>query len=262
MALIRRAYPATLNLGMAGNGPLLMLATLKEYLPQYQPKIVLWFYLEENDLDNLQVEKKSALLMRYLKNDSTQDLVERQKDVDQALVEDIERERSRREANRARKEEGGSRIGDKLLGFAKLNSLRQKLSVVYGMNAKEAKGLPDLEGPNMDLFREVMFEAKKDVDNWGGQLYFIYLPEWARYSGYNSWGKTQRDSVLKIVKNLGIPSIDIIPVFQKNSDPLSLFPFRGSGHYNEGGHRLVAEEVLKSIPRVPGVSRRPSEPLS
>ena len=32
VALIRRDYPATLNLGVAGNGPLLMLAKLKEYL--------------------------------------------------------------------------------------------------------------------------------------------------------------------------------------------------------------------------------------
>jgi hypothetical protein len=262
MALIRRAYPATLNLGMAGNGPLLMLATLKEYLPHYRPKIVLWFYFEENDLYNLQVEKKSALLMNYLRDDFTQSLVERQKEVDQALIEDIDRERSRREANRARREEGGNRIGDKLFGFVKLNNLRQRLSIIYGMNAKEAKRRPDLEGPNMDLFREVMFQAKKEVDGWGGQLYFVYLPEWARYRGYRSWGKTQRDSVLKIVKNLEIPTVDIVPAFQKSSDPLSLFPFRETGHYNEAGHRLVGEEVLKSIPRIPGMSRRPPEPLS
>src|SRR5262245_41756290 len=35
VALIRQRYPATLNVGMAGNGPLLMLATFKEYLPLY-----------------------------------------------------------------------------------------------------------------------------------------------------------------------------------------------------------------------------------
>src|SRR5262245_47455639 len=35
--LIRRAYPATLNLGMVGNGPLLMLADLKEFLPELRP---------------------------------------------------------------------------------------------------------------------------------------------------------------------------------------------------------------------------------
>ena len=69
VALIRHAYPMTLNLGMAGNGPLLMLANLKEYLPLYRPKVVLWFYFEGNDLTNLQTEKKSAILMRYLRDD-------------------------------------------------------------------------------------------------------------------------------------------------------------------------------------------------
>ena len=72
VALIRQRHPATLNLGIAGNGPLLMLATLKEYLPQFKPKIVLWFYFEGNDLTDLQTEMKSPLLRRYLKDGFTQ----------------------------------------------------------------------------------------------------------------------------------------------------------------------------------------------
>ena len=92
VALIRRSYPATLNLGMAGNGPLLMLATLKEYLPRFTPKIVLWFYYEGNDLTDLQTEKKSAVLMRYLKNDFNRGLLARQSDVDQALTNEIGRQ--------------------------------------------------------------------------------------------------------------------------------------------------------------------------
>ena len=38
MDLIRQHDPATLNLGMAGNGPLMMLATLKEHLPASPPQ--------------------------------------------------------------------------------------------------------------------------------------------------------------------------------------------------------------------------------
>jgi hypothetical protein len=43
--------------------------------------------------------------------------------------------------------------------------------------------------------------------------------------------------------------VDINDGFQAHADPLSLFPFRRLGHYNEEGHRLVAETVLKSIAR-------------
>jgi hypothetical protein len=53
--------------------------------------------------------------------------------------------------------------------------------------------------------------------------------------------------VLKIVSDLEIPLIDPLPVFDAHNDPMSLFPFRGPGHYTEEGHRMVAEEVLRSI---------------
>ena len=53
VALIREHYPDTLNLGMMAEGPLAMLAALKEYLPALRPKVVLWFFYEENDFIEL-----------------------------------------------------------------------------------------------------------------------------------------------------------------------------------------------------------------
>jgi hypothetical protein len=60
-------------------------------------------------------------------------------------------------------------------------------------------------------------------------------------------GKVNRDEVLTIVRDVGIPLVDLDPTFQVHGDPLSLFPFRRAGHYNEVGHRLVAEAVLKAV---------------
>ena len=56
-----------------------------------------------------------------------------------------------------------------------------------------------------------------------------------------------RPHVLRAVRNLGIPLIDIDNAFRPQPDPLALFPFRRLGHYNEAGHRLVAEEVLRTM---------------
>jgi hypothetical protein len=39
VALIRQHFPATLNLGIGRNGPLLELASLKEYLPHLKPQL-------------------------------------------------------------------------------------------------------------------------------------------------------------------------------------------------------------------------------
>ena len=87
VALIREQYSRTLNLGMRGSGPLLELGQIKEYLPVLTPKIVLWFYYEGNDLIDLNIEKRSKLLRRYLENGFTQNLVGRQADIDRVLTE-------------------------------------------------------------------------------------------------------------------------------------------------------------------------------
>jgi hypothetical protein len=106
------------------------------------------------------------------------------------------------------------------------------------------------------VFHDILRQARTRVAAWNGQLYFVYLPEWSRYTRYRSWGKDKRDDVLALVRRLGIPVIDIDPVFQAHGDPLALFPFRGVGHYTEEGHRLVADEVLRHLPLgSPGSSR-------
>ena len=91
VAVIRQAHRATLNLGMSGDGPLLMLATLKEYAARFRPRIVLWCYYEGNDLTDLQIERKSALLNQYLTDGFTQSALARQDDLDRAMLAELPR---------------------------------------------------------------------------------------------------------------------------------------------------------------------------
>ena len=55
----------TLTLGMAGNGPLTELASLKEYSKNMKVKNIFWIYFERNDLNDLKKEK-NKILIRYL----------------------------------------------------------------------------------------------------------------------------------------------------------------------------------------------------
>ena len=244
VSLIQQERPATLNLGIAGDGPLLMLATLKEYLPQFAPRIVLWFYYEGNDLIDLQRERKNALLMNYMKDGFTQPQLARQADIDRAILGQTPRLRALEETRRKNREE--NRVSSTLMTFTRLSILRERLGLVGGTSVDETE-TADFHGRNMDAFRDIIVDAKMQTENWGGTLEFVYLPEWARYTRYTSLGKSARDEVLKLVRGLGIPIIDIVPVFEAHGDPLSLFPFRGQGHYNEVGHRLVAQEVLRAL---------------
>lgn len=99
----------------------------------------------------------------------------------------------------------------------------------------------------IELMRETLREANRSVEAWGGKMYFIYLPGRAPYESTKTGAHPDRDMVLQAAASVGLPIIDIHKVFMIQADPLGLFPMRNGDHYNERGHRLVAEEVLRSI---------------
>jgi len=237
--LVRQRYPAMLNLGIHGNGPLLMLAGISEYLPLHKPKTVLWFYYEQNDLIDLEFEKKSAFLMRYLEEGFTQKLAGRQSDIDGLLLADLKRQKAVAENMRGDTEQKGRNFTQSFMEFARLYALRTRLGLADGGTSK-----PEVD---LDLFATILSLAKTRVGAWGGKLYFVYLPFWGRYTNILDAASEQRASVLSSVKALAIPIVDLHPVFSAQIDPLSLFPFGQYGHYTERGHQLVADTVLEAI---------------
>jgi hypothetical protein len=248
VALIRERYPLTLNLAMAGDGPLMKLATLKEYLPFLRPKIVLWFHFEGSDADDLIKEQQSPLLMRYLESNFSQKLIKRQAEIDRVLTDYVQREMSKQRAG-APTEAASDKIRISFMEISKLGNWRRKLGLIFGEQA--VQGDKTFTEDDMTLFRTILSQAKNSVAAFGGTLYFVSLPAWERYGNPQVANMTftkYRDRVLALAKDLGIPTIDIDVGFKAQKDPLSLFPFRRFGHYNEEGHRVVAETVLKAIP--------------
>jgi hypothetical protein len=246
MSRIRERLPATLNLGMAGDGPLLMLATLKEYAAQLQPRIVLWCYFEGNDLVELQIERRHPLLTQYLGRFS-QGALTHQNDVDQAILAQIPRLRKLEEARRRQRAEQKT-LRAFLLDRSKLSSLRQTVGLVGGMQLDDAT-VADFKGANIDVLGQVLREAHSFVGGWGGRLIFVYLPGWEHFTEAVSLGEQYHDQVIKVARDLGIQTVDVTDTFDQYADPLSLFPFRRPGHYNDMGHRLVGDAVLAAIAR-------------
>jgi hypothetical protein len=245
MGIVRREYPATLNLGMAADGPLYMLATIDEYLSTLKPRIVLWGYFEEDALRDLEIEKKSPLLMRYLIAGFSQKLVHRQSAVDQVLRSYLKKA-IKDKVERAETPKD-SQWTAKLLTFAKMGTLRKSLGMSVGETSEEKASLEFVRGPDLNLFREILLKAKDRVHRWGGKLYFVYLPGWKRYAGGSDIGTQQRVHVLNLAKSLEIPIIDVHRAFAAQDVPLALFPFHGAGHYVAEGHELVGQEILKAI---------------
>ena len=222
-----------INLGAGGAGPLIELAIMKEYATSLRPQAVLWCYFELNDLIDLSRELGSTLLAKYLAPGFSQRLMARQTEVDEALilyVQQAEDQQIDMLANRTR--------AGKVL---KLSHLRRKLGFD---RSHYAPPTDDLFGQ----FSSVLKMARELTESWGGRFYFVYLPVWHRYAEDQDPGTyCHRDRVLALVRDLGIPIIDVCEAFGRHPDALSLFPFRILGHYNAQGYGLIGEAILAHL---------------
>jgi len=245
---IRARHPGTLNVAKTGNGPLIELASLKEYVAPLRPRLVLWFYFEGNDLQDLAFERDSPLLRAYLHQDRIQNLVREQAAIDEALAAFAEdREREMTAAGRR----------DMLSSVIKLSHLRSRLRLDAGDYQQTPAEAGVVADEVLELLGDVLADASGRTADWGGQLYFVYLPSRERFeavrTGPGAPGVSlpeldrQRHDVLAMARATASAVIDVTPVFEHHDDPLSLFPFRQGVHYNEEGNGLVAGTVLRAL---------------
>ena len=226
-----------LNLGLAGNGPLAEYATLREYFFIKKPKRVLFMYYEGNDLEDFSGELRSSILINYLKDEQFfQNLQSKQNIIDQMLLKQEQK------------------MYPNLGRFIKLYSFRAFVVRRLFSNTSNNKSfaipqehdripfdIPSEFGKTIEL-------SKKFSEVNGASFYFVYLPTYSRYLGNNNKTYLNYSKVIKILENLNIKIIDAnVELFEKQNDPLSLFPFKKNGHYNELGYKLIAKTIFKKI---------------
>lgn len=242
--IIRDKHPSTINLGMGGNGPLLELAGVREYLARLEPKRVLWFYFR-NDLDDLNVEEAVPLLMRYLDPGFSQGLFDRQPAIDEALRALVAKhtQYSKRWPS-ALASVGLTRARTPVLlqdlMMAERNSAGSallRLDALTSLLEFKAAGRP----PNFELFKKVLARAKADVAAWGGELTFVYLPDmW--FTGNKVKHHPLRDRVLAAVREVGLPLLDVDEPFNKEPD-LEALRYHPDAHDSPAGYAVVGRVV-------------------
>lgn len=221
-----------LNLGYSGSGPLIQYAALREYLKPNTKK-VLWFYFEGNNLRDLKIESESIILNNYLVDTNfSQNLKHKQTEINKLLRKIIKK----REKNAALEGEKLKKkvFKEKILRFVKLFNIRQSI-------------FPKQQQPELPIekFKLIMNKTKELVDKNNSVLYFVYLPEYSRYTDRKYDNKYYHE-IKNIITDLDINFIDIDrEVFQKQKEPIKLFPFERVGHYNEKGYKNVGEVIYK-----------------
>jgi len=232
---LRKDFPNVVNLGVGGNGPLLELAAIREYIPHGGPSYVFWIYYEGNDLMDLRRDYSDSLLRNYLQPDFKQSLLDSQETINDTVRDYVE-----------------DRIAEKLREKPTLfPNLRMALWKIRHKPAN-AKG-NGVEGKakiaELELFLRAIKIARDEVHSKGGQLVFVYLPEYNRITGDTlSTAARQREPLLKGIADLGIPVVDMQPRLLNHPDPVSLLPFRMKGrHYTAEGYGMVAEAMRQFL---------------
>jgi hypothetical protein len=131
----------------------------------------------------------------------------------------------------------------------KLWFLRKRLGLITTSNETQNPRRITNYKEQLPLFSKILTTAKQRTSGWGGKLYFVYLPTMERYMNNNYDGNFyDRDDVLAIVHELGIPLIDFHEKLSKYPDPFSLVPHADvSLHYNAAGYKLLSEYIFNQL---------------
>ncbi len=235
--LLRRRWPTLLNLGVAGTGPLMQLAVLKEYASPVRPRTVIWVYYEGNDLSDLEAEEASSILRSYLRPGFTQQLLRDQEALDARLASRVAGKIAE-VGEGARGFSGGRRFATRAREALALPVLR----ALVGIGARFPRGASSL-GP----LPAILGEAKRTVAAWGGDLHLVYLPTSGRYNSWLGEAVRGRQELLQTAKELDIPVVDLEPTFRATGEPRDLWV--PGGHLRPRGYAMVAERILAEVPR-------------
>ncbi|PIE34917.1 hypothetical protein CSA56_06260 [candidate division KSB3 bacterium] len=239
ISLIRNSYPNTLNFGIGGAGPLIELATFREYVEPLKPKIVLWLYFGGNDLFNLAEEKKNPILIRYLDENFRQDLLSQRPQLDERLKELLnEKIEHRRQSYKKSIEQWHRRRHKIAFESIWLSNIRQEFLRRISPKEDDLNRIDEAvvtDPHNYALFHQIIKSAYKTTLSWGGKFYFIDLD-----------GK--HEGIREIVEGLEIPIIKPYQAILAHKDPLALYPYRiPGGHYGEKGYEIIANTIVQEL---------------
>ncbi len=242
---VRKYFPKTLGLGMGGNGPLAELGTFIEYAVVLKPKLIVWVYYEGNDLLSINREMLNRQLTSYLENGKSYSLRDKTREIDAALKNFALTGNSSSEIEGKFGKSSHQRFLDNVKQFILLTKLRNMVEIIKGPNESSKNNLEE----NSEILGRILGRVLEMVNTWDGELFFLYLPEYSRYSKAHrlSDGAKQYDSIVSLIDSLEITFIDGKMLFDQYDDPMSLFPFRIEGHYTYNANKLIADIIVKSI---------------
>ena len=234
--LRRNGYPA-FSAGIGQFGPVAALATLKEYGEHIQPKVVVLQYFDPNDVAILpRRELRSRIILQYLNDGFSQNLIERQPEVDKFWRDAEPLIRAYEDGFLASKE-------DQAKWETKLD---ENLELVRSLLGRDLKSLRD-DDDALRIYERVVGRAQKLVTSWGGRMVLLMTPNADTY--FSGTVPRYKNAVNGIMRRLGIPVLDMDPVMRATGDPLQYYPRKGRGadHFNPEGYAVAARLIMATL---------------
>ena len=226
---------SALNLGISGNGPLTEYATLREYIKPNIKKII-WIYYEGYDLQDLIFEINNFILKKYLKDKK---FLQKLKKNNKKKDEVVERITNIELARISEKYKDDKRLKYKILKFIRLDKTKNSINF-------ENTYSPSIDDSVFKDFEKILKQSKDLSINNGSKFYFVYLPEYYRYT--KKYNEDNYEKILEITNKLNISTIDLKKeLFDKEESPSKLFPFELGGHLTIEGYKKVTEKIYENL---------------
>jgi len=271
-------FANTISFGKQGTGPLIQYAIFKEYVKVIKPKIILWFYYK-NDLENLHNELKNETLSKYLLQDSfIQNLIVKQNEIDCLLINfiiekkdlpinDVENKCKKLNFKFNKKNQKQKKVTKHEFNTNIFFQDNEKFVLKNFIKLFKVRSLLGLKSPTneMKVFKEILSKVEKESKEWGGKLFFIYLPALHRYQYTSEYN--EKNFINYINYNTNINTIDLDRLFLSNDkDPINNFAIykytekslldKGMnhlvnnisiGHYNKIGYHNISNIIIREI---------------
>ncbi len=254
-----KIFANTISFGKQGTGPLIQYAIYKEYVKKIKPEIILWFYYK-NDLENLNSELQNKTLSKYLlEDDFSQNLILKQNEIDCLLTDfilqkkdlpiiDVQNKCKKFNFQFNEKNKKQKKVSNNINNTVKSFNKNNKFVLKNFIKLFNVRSLLGLKKPTneMKIFKEILLKVEKDSREWGGKLFFIYLPDLYRYQYTSEYN--EKNFIDYINFQTKINTIDIDKLFLSNvSNPLSyfsLYKYNEKSLINKDQHHLVDQIIV------------------
>jgi len=228
----------TINLGIGGSSSLNQLASVVEYGKIINPKIIIWFYFEGNDLDGLDSEFKVSSLKNYLKANYSQNLILKQNFIDQKIKETMKK-RKKIDAKEFEKDEDKTQKSEIFKDTIKLRYFRQLLTYASGVK------LINTSGRNEELlkFKITTDRILDESEKLNAKLVFVYLPHLKNPYTFTSFEKNKVINIIKMKKIILVDIENEISDFSENN----FLDKNPNFHYSEETMNKVVKIIVSKL---------------